>query len=218
MKTCKACKMQMGDSFSICPICKMKQESRDPKAAIYPNTKKKRRLLFWRKLITVLLWVGVLASGIVNISVGGPPWAVYVFLGVFAAQVVFLSLETAEVSLIRRIIYGSLAVCLLLWGIEYFTKSGTWATGIVIPLVLFAAMVVSITLYFSAFKRYRTQFLPMLVLAIGAFVAAGFGVFGKIPIRWPLITLSGFAFAASVAMIITFRRTLRAEFRKKLHR
>ena len=218
MKTCKACKTQMGDSFSVCPICKMKQENAEPQAALYPNTKKKTRLLFWRKLISLLLWMGVLASAIVNISVGGPPWAVYVFLGVFAAQVAILSLETAEISLIRRIIYGSFAVCLLLWGIEYFTKSGTWATEFVIPLVLFAAMFVSVTLYFSAFGRYRTQFLPMLTLAGGSLIAAGFGVFGKIPMRWPLITLSGFAFAASMAMLITFRRTLRAEFKKKMHR
>ncbi len=216
MKTCKSCKIQIGDSFSVCPICGMAQDDVKAETAFYPKTRTKRRLLFWRKMLTAFLWLGVLASVIVNLSVGGAPWAIYVFLGAYAVQVVFLSLETAEISLISRIVSGSVAVSLLLWGIEFFTHSGSWATEIVIPLVLFAALVASAALYFSAFHRFRTQFLPMLMLSLGAVAAAVLGIYGVLPMGWPLITLSGFAFGAWLAILIVYRKTLRIEFKKKL--
>ncbi len=218
MKTCKACKTAMGDSFSRCPICGMRQENVVEATALYPKTRTKKGMHFWRTMMTVLLWTGVLAAGIVNVSVGGAPWAVYVALAVYAAQVVFLSLETAEVSLISRIVSGSASVSLLLWGVEFFTHSGNWATEIVIPLLLFAALATSVSLYFSAFHRFRTQFMPMFMLSLGAMVAGVLGIYGILPMRWPMITLSGFAFASWIAILVIHRKILQIEFKKKLHR
>lgn len=218
MNMCKACRTHIGAGFSVCPICGMPQETYDKSAAFYPKTKGKKGLFFWRRLAIALLCIGSLSACIVNLAVGGVPWAIYVVLGAYTTYMVFLSLETAEISLIRRIVSGSVAVSFLLYGIESITQSGTWATEIVIPLVLFAGLAGSTALYFSAFRRYRGQFLPMLGLAFVALIAAGLGFYGILPMRWPLITLSGFAFAASAGILITFRKTLFAEFKKKLHR
>jgi len=218
VKECKACKNQIGDGFLLCPICKMVQENADPHAALYPKTRTRNGRFIWRKIVSLSLWGGVLVSAIVNLSVGGTPWAVLVFLGVYALQTVALTLETAEISLIRRIISGSFAISCLLWAIAKITHSGTWATVYAIPLVLLAGLLASATLYFSSFRRYRTQFLPMLVLVVGALVAAGFGIRGKLPMAWPLIALSGTSLAAFLAVVIVYHKTLRVEFKKKMHR
>ncbi len=218
MNVCKACRTHIGAGFAACPVCGMLQENYDETAAFYPKTKQKKGIFFWRRLAIAMLCLGCFSACIVNLAVGGVPWAMYVVLGAYTAYVLFLSLETAEISLIRRIVSGCIAVSLLLYGIEYITQSGTWATEIVIPLVLFAGLAASTVLYFSAFRRYSGQFLPMLGLALSSLLAAVFGICGILPMRWPLITLSGFAFAASIAVLVTFRKTLCAEFKKKLHR
>ncbi len=196
----------------------MPQHGADRSKSFYPPTRSKNRLFFWRKTAIYLLWLGALVSVIVNVCTSGPPWSAYVSLGALAIWVLFLSLETAEISLIRRIISGSLAVSLLLWGIQHFTASGVWATKIAIPLVLLGGLVTSTALYFSAFRRFRTQFLPIFGLSLASFLFLFLGIHDIIPMGWPLIALSGFALASSLAAMILFRKTLRIECKKKLHR
>lgn len=218
MRECKACKAKIGDGFLYCPICGMKQENTDPSSAFYPNCKAGKALFFWRKLLTYLLWLGTGVTVLLNLILGGAPWSVYVVLGAFLVQVLFLTWETAEISLIRRIIAGGGAVSILLLWIEYITNSGAWAREIVVPLVLFAALCASAALYFSAFRRYRAQFLPMLGISVLSFAALGLGIAGILPMRWPLILLSAFSFAATVAVIVSFPKVLLAELKKKFHR
>ncbi len=217
MRECLACKARIGDSFSVCPICGLKQDNPDPQAAFYPKARKTGTLFFWRRLLAFFLWLGTLAAVVVNLFVGGAPWSVYVVLSAYTLWVWFLSLETAEISLIGRILSGSVAIGILLWGIEYLTKSGTWATEIVIPLVLFAGLLVSTVLYFSAFRRYRAQFLPMFGVALISLVAVILGTWGILPMRWPLVMLSAFSAAAILAVFFAFRKTVLAECKKKMH-
>lgn len=218
MKTCKACKNQIGDAFARCPICKMVQENADPGLALYPKGRRRNGRFLWRKITSLCLWGGVAVSAIVNLFVGGMPWAVLVFLGAYTLQTAVLSLETAEVSFIRRIISGSFAVSALLWGIAYITQSGVWATAYAIPLVLLGGMIASVSLFCSAFRHYRTQFLPILVLIVGALVAAGFGLRGQLPMAWPLIALAGFSLVVLLTVVILHHKVLRAEWKKKMHR
>ena len=196
----------------------MAQENVNPADAFYPVVKSGKALFFWRKLLAYILWGGTGVTVLINLIVGGAPWSVYAVLGAFLVQVLALSWETAEVSLIRRIMAGSVAICALLAWIEYATKSGAWAQEIVIPLVLFAALCTSAVLYFSAFRRYKAQFLPMLGIAVFSLVAAGLGMAGILPMRWPLIVLSAFALSVVVAIMVAFPKTLWAELKKKLHR
>lgn len=215
---CKACKTQIGDAFRACPVCGMAQTDVQETASFYPATKKIGILFFWRRLLVAFLWIGGALSCLINALVGGVPWAIYVVLGAYAAYVIFLEWETAEISLIRRIISGSVAISFLLFGIEKSTQSGAWATEFAIPLVILAGLIAAVTLYFSAFRRFAAQFLPMLLIFFGAMVAAALGIRGIVPMRWPLIALSGFAFLAFIAIVITFWRRLWAEVKKKLHR
>ena len=193
----------------------MKQENADPKSAFYPKAKGNNAFFFWRKLIVYFLWLGTGTSVLVNILVRGTPWSGYAVLGALAAHILFLSLETAEISLIRRIVTGSGAICLLLWWIEYATASGMWAREIVIPLVLFAALAASAALYFSAFRRYRAQFLPIFWMILFAFVAAGLKI---LPLKWPMTMLLSASLAVTIAIPAAFHKVLWAECKKKLHR
>ena len=218
MKSCPACKTRIGDGFAKCPICGLGQENVNPADAFYPKCKTRKTLFFWRKLLVYLLWLGTAVTVFINCLLGGVPWSVYVVLSAFLVQVLFLSWETAEISLIRRIVLGSFAISILLQWIEYATKSGTWAREIVIPLVLFAAFCASAVLYFSAFRRFKAQFLPMLGIAVFSFVAISLAMAGVLPMGWPLILLSAFSFVTTLAILFTFRKQFWAEWKKKLHR
>ncbi len=218
MRICKACKTQIGDAFRLCPVCGMTQTDVQEAAALYPMAKKNGILFFWRRLMVAFLWLGSTISCLINTIVGGAPWAIYVVLGAYTAYVIFLEWETAEISIIRRIISGSVAISFLLFGIEKSTQSGAWATELAIPLVLLAGLVAAVTLYFSAFRRYAAQFLPILLIAFGALVAAALGIRGVLPMHWPLIAFSGFALLVLIAIVATFWRRLWAEVKKKMHR
>ncbi|MBE7062317.1 MAG: hypothetical protein E7390_00810 [Ruminococcaceae bacterium] len=216
---CKGCTMDIGPGFSSCPICGLKQDRFDKTAGFYPKFRKGGHwFFFWRKIAILVLWAGIMASGIVNLAVGGTPWAVYVLLGSYAFYEILLSLETAERSLIRRIVSGSYAVCFLLLGIAYITDSGTWARDLVVPLVLLAALLSAAALYFSDYRRFSAQCLPVLGLSLLSVTAGILGLFHILPMRWPLISLSSTALAVFVGSICTFRRSLWMEVKKKMHR
>ena len=215
MRECKACKTNIGDSFSRCPICGMVQENFDGEAAFYPNSQRGKALFLWRKLLVYLLWVGTGVTVLINALLGGAPWSGYAVMGAIVVYTLFLSLETAEISLIRRIVAGSGALCLLLWWIEFATNSGPWATEIVMPLVLLAALLASATLYFAAFRRYRAQFLPIFVIIMFAFFAAGVGI---LPMKWPMIVLLSASCGVIISIPAAFHKALWAECKKKLHR
>ena len=209
--------MKIGEGFKKCPICGTPQPLYDQSASFYPKARKHGTLYLWRKIGIFLLALGVLSSVIVNLCVGGEPWAGYVLLGAYAAYEIFLSLETAEVSIIRRIVSGGYAVAFLLFGIERFTHSGAWAQEIAIPMVIFGALVASAALYAAAYRKFPGHFLPVFGLC---FLSMGWGILGItgiLTMRWPLITLSSTALGVFLAALIIFHRTIRAELRKKLH-
>ena len=217
MNTCQSCKTKIGESFKRCPICGAPQPLYDRGASFYPVAGKRGAFFFWRKIGIALLALGALSSVIVNLCVGGVPWAVYVLLGAYAAYEIFLSLETAEISIIRRIVSGGYAVSFLLFGIERFTHSGVWAHEIAIPMVLFGTLLASAALYASACRKFPGHFLPVFGLC---FLSMGWGIFGILgiwSIRWPLITLSSTALGVFLAALIVFHRTIWAELQKKLH-
>ncbi len=193
----------------------MKQENIDPTRAFYPNCKSGKALFFWRKLLGYLLWLGTGATVLINVLVGGMPWSGYVVLSALAVHILCLSLETAEISLIRRIVGGSGALCILLWWIGFITDSGPWATEIVIPLVLLGALTAATALYFSAFRRYRAQFLPILVVVIFAFASAGFRI---LPVKWPMLVLLCASGGVIISIPAAFHKVLWVECKKKLHR
>lgn len=216
---CKGCTMDIGAGFSVCPVCGLKQEGFDPAKRLYPKPKRhEHRFFFWRKLAIWLLWAGIFASCIVNLAVGGTPWAAYVVLSAYAVYEILLSLETAERSLIRRIVSGSYAVGFLLLGTAHITGSGPWARDLAVPLVLLAALLAAAALYFSDYRRFSAQCLPILGLSLLAVAAGVLGLFGVLPMRWPLITLSSAALAVFIGSICTFRRSLWMEVKKKMHR
>ncbi len=215
MKQCPACKTKIGDGFSHCPICNLKQTDYNPKARIYPPQKNRFTLFHARSLCVLILWILTLASCIVNLSLGGTPWSLYAVLGAICAHVLFLSVETAEDSLLRRIATGGVALCLLLYGICRITDSGTWATAYVIPLVLFAALLATASLYFFAHTRYGGQFLPMLFLCLLSFAGFYLGIRGILPLYWPLITFSASGFSIFILVFIFYRKQLFLSILKK---
>lgn len=217
MNICKACGIKIGESFQKCPICGAVQPLYDVSTSLYPTTRKRGALFFWRKMGICLLILGVLSSAIVNLCVGGVPWAVYVLLGAYAGYEIFLSLETAEISITRRIVSGGYAVSFLLIGIEEITNSGTWAREIAVPMVLFGALLAAAALYAAAYRKFPGHFLPVFGLCFLSMGWGLLGILGLLTIRWPLITLASTALGIFVAAIVIFHKRIWTELQKKLH-
>ena len=209
--------MKIGEGFKKCPICGAVQPLYDKNASFYPKVRRRGALFFWRKMGIGLLLLGVVASVIVNLCVGGVPWAVYVLLGAYAAYEIFLSLETAEISIIRRIVSGGYAVSFLLLGIERISDSGAWAREIAVPMVLFGALIAAAALYASAYRKFPGHFLPVFGLCFLSMGWGLLGILGLLTIRWPLITLSSTALGVFTAGLIIFHKRIRAELKKKMH-
>lgn len=185
---------------------------------MYPAIKKK---IFSARLFRYII-LGVLALAyivcfIVNISVGGPPWHLYVLVGEWLFWTLMVSRSLVEAGLIRRLINVAIVTCLLLALLDGFSGNTGWAVNMVIPIIFFSVLIVS-SLYFSVyFKRQKHNFFLMFSFTIGSLIAITLGLCNLIDLKWPLIVLGSYALAFIILAAILFRKSLLHELRKRFH-
>lgn len=215
MKTCKYCNAKISDSFDVCPICTAKIERTEN--SNYPVYKCKRDIksLYLTWSIRVLI-ISTIISVVVNIIVGGIPWSLYVITGIYLFYKIFLSRKLIEANLIQKFLTVAITVCLLLIAIRLISTD-MLNVQIVIPNILYGALIVSGGLYFFDFQSQKSHILP-IIFTIGVAIlciAILFVIFGVI--RWPMIVLGGVSLFIIVFSLLFYRKSIIAEIKKKIH-
>ncbi|NDV45838.1 hypothetical protein D0T49_02075 [Paludibacter sp. 221] len=155
-------------------------------------------------------------SVVVNIAVGGIPWSLYVITGIYLFYKIFLSRNLVEANLIQRFLSVVITVCLLMIIIRLISTEAL-NVQIVIPNILFGALVVSGGFYFYDFQSQKSHILPIIfTIGVAIFsIAILFFLFGII--RWPMIVLGGVSLFIIVFSLLFYRKSIIAEIKKKIH-
>ncbi len=184
----------------------------------YPVIKKKIfNIQLFRYILLGFLALAYIACFIVNVSVGGAPWHLYVLVGEWLFWTLIVSRSLVEAGLIRRLINVTIVTCLLLALLDGFSGNTGWAINMVIPIIFFSVLIVS-SLYFSVrFKRQKQNFFLLFAFTIGSLIAITLGLVKLIDLKWPLIVLGSYALAFIILAVILFRKSLLHELRKRFH-
>ena len=217
MHICKNCDTRLVEQQHICPICG--ESTGNGAHRTYPVYKKissrGTKFRFWSIMALVVLTI---AAVIVNIVIGGRTWSLYAVVGAIINYQTFFSRKQVESSLIRKFIAIVLSVCILLIIIQFLSRSEVAAIQIIVPILLWGTLILSTFLYFLDFQAQKSHILPILFTICLSFVCIGTGFWLFNTIRWPSIVLMSISTFIVLFAILFYRKPVRAELRKKLHR
>ena len=182
---------------------------------VYPNVG--RPALFMTHFRKVLRWVLALAMitcPIVNLAVHGKAWclvAVWVMLGVWD---ILAKPDVIEYSLLRQTVKITIYVSILLVLIDQLLAPG-WAS-FVVPLVLTAALVVSVIFFVSDLHTQKQNMMPMIWLILISLVLSGVNLAGW-ERRWPMIMLGSLSLLLTIVGLVVFHKEILLEIKKRFH-
>lgn len=177
-------------------------------------SRRRQRARFWSIGLLVTL---TCATVIVNISVGGKPWSLYAVVGAVINYQTFFSRKLVESSMIRKFISVIISVCILMGIIQILSPSEVAAVQMIIPIILWGALIISAFLYFIDFQSQKSHLLPILLTICVSFVCMGTGLWLFNVIRWPSIVLMSISTSIVLFSVLFYRKPIKAEIRKKFH-
>ena len=155
------------------------------------------------------------ACGVVNLAVGGIPWALAAIGGLAVVWIAVFYKPLVENTIIKKITDVGGAVCLYLFLLDGIFGGG-WS-GFVTPIVFFADLIVAGTYFLAYFKKEKRNFLPLFELSFAGCIAIFCGLVGWRRLDWPLIVAGSVSLALVVLTVALHFRAILEEFKKKIH-
>ena len=183
---------------------------------IYPNVGKPALFMaYFRKVLRWLLIIAAITCPIVNLAVGGKAWclvAIWVILGVWD---ILAKPDVIEYSLIRQTVKATIYVCVLLVLIDQLLAPG-WAS-FVVPIVACGALIVTVVIFVSDIHTQKQNLMPLIWLVFLSLLLSGLTLAGWPERSWPMITLGALSLLLIIVGLITLRKEIWLELKKRFH-
>jgi hypothetical protein len=184
---------------------------------IYPVPE--RQSLFYRYLrniVRIVFLVAALACLIVNFLIKGKMWSLVVIWSLFSVWRLVFSLRLVEFSIFAHANKVTFYLVVLLFLIDHFLVPG-WAET-VIPIVLFADLLVMFVIYFAIYDRKERHLISIVLLGVLNLITIPYSLHS-----WPISNWIAFAFqCASLLLFVTLllinRKELIYEIRARFSR
>ena len=165
---------------------------------IYPVPE--RQSLFYRYLrniVRIVFLVAALVCLIVNLLVKGKMWSLVVIWSLFSVWRLVFSLRLVEFSIFAHANKVTFYLVVLLFLIDHFLVPG-WAET-VIPIVLFADLLVMFVIYFAIYDRKERHLISIVLLGVLNLITIPYSLHS-----WPISNWIAFAFqCASLLLFVT---------------
>ncbi len=168
-----------------------------------------------KTIVLILLAAGLLVSGIVNLGMGGQPWALYVLGGELVFWFAFFDSRLIEQGVINRLLTSVTLISLYLLLIDALSGFSGWSINIAVPNIYLGAMVVSSALFLLRARQQRQNFLSLYTSFSGSIIMLIVSLSGALEYRWPLIVLGSYSFGVIAVTLIFFRKPFLNELKKR---
>lgn len=150
--------------------------------------------------------------GIVNLCLGGRPWVLLVAIGEYIIFTAFLSKESIESTILKRLVsimYAVLAILLVSawWG------SKNMHVGF--PMTTFGMLCLCGAIYLWRYRNNRTSPLPLLIFLVTSMLDSLTGIFLPWGLNWPRIVLLSTSVFLILLTLVLFRKAIVVEMRKR---
>lgn len=183
---------------------------------IYPRTSSRLfGLLKFKKAVSTIFAISLIACGIVNLCVKGAPWFFYVLGAECLFWIVFVKWPLINIDFMNKITEIVLAVIVYIILLDVIEGFSGWSLEVACILCFSLSIVLSAA-YFIGAKRANINVVP-LMLTVVISVLASILYLTLSDILWQAIVLGGVAIVSSVICAIFYRKPLALELKKKFH-
>lgn len=158
-----------------------------------------------------------LVCAVVNLSVGGSAWSLYVLISEYIFFTAFLTKEQVEATLPQKLMTLTFSICVLLMLVEWLSAGTSHTMKIAVPMTYFGALFVNSVIYFTNFKKQHKNVLPLLQMIFAAIVAVVIGIFDTYGMNWARIVLLSYSVALIGVSLLWFRKPVICELWKKFY-
>ena len=168
-----------------------------------------------RRVLKVLVVLGLFCCPIINYFTGGPWWSVIADCAMLFLWMEILAPDVLENNTINQMFrLGAFAIVeTTLIGVLI---SPGWLS-FVLPIIGFSTLILSVFFFLLNIDRHRNSIMPLILeilMALAAFIVVYFTM-GKL--NWPMITLGALAFLLALSGIMIFHKDIWAELKKRFH-
>ena len=148
----------------------------------YPKIKKKlNSFLLIRRIVLIVFLIGFIVSLIINISVGGRPWSIYVLFAELIIYFAFLNKPLIDNAIIRRVSLLAGIIIAYLYVIDKINNTD-WSY-IVIDILAFSLLIVQLILFFINYEYHKNKIIVMLFTSFASCIFCLLAITGVIYIN-----------------------------------
>ncbi len=152
----------------------------------YPKIKKRvNKFLLFRKIMIIIFLFSFLVALIVNLSVGGRLWCMYILFGELLFYFAFLNKPLIDNVFIKRISLLLLIVMGYLYTIDKINDT-SWSF-IVIDILCFSLLILQLLFFVINYHYYKNKIIIIFFTSIFSCLFCLLGIINIIPLNWALI-------------------------------
>ena len=171
----------------------------------YPKLKKEvNKFLIFRKIMLIIFLISIITCTIINLSLGGKKWMLYVLGGEIIFYFAILNKPLIDNTLIKRITIVVMIVCAYLYMIDIIEE--TSFSYFVINIILFSIIIFQLIIFLSEFKLQGKKFIPLFFTAIGAIIFCILALTKVVELNWPIIVLGGVGVLSLIILLVFYHK------------
>ena len=181
----------------------------------YPIIKKRiNRFFKIRKIILIIYVIALITSLIVNLSVGGRLWFIYVLGGEIITYHAFLSKPLIDNDLIKRVSILLLCIVIYLYLID-LVNTTNWSY-IVINIISFSLIILQFIFFFINYENHKNKIILMLITDLVSVILFILSLFNVLPLNWAVIVMGSLGSLSLILLFTFYFKTTILELRKYL--
>ena len=179
----------------------------------YPKIRKKlNSFLLIRRIVLIIILIAFVASLIVNLSVGGRLWFIYVLFAELIIYFAFLNKPLIDNEIIKRVSLLAGIIIAYLYVIDKINDTD-WSY-IVIDILAFSLLIVQLILFFVNYEYHKNKIIVMLFTSFASCIFCLLAITGVIHINWAIITTGSVGLLNLIILFTFFFKTTILEINK----
>ncbi len=179
----------------------------------YPKIiKKVQKFVIFRKISLITFLLSTIICTIINLSVGGKKWMLYVLGGEVVFYYAFLNKPLIDNSFVKRLTVVVAIICAYLYMIDIIENTN-WSY-FVINIIVFSIIIIQLFLFFIEFKSQKKKFIPLFLTSIGSVIFFILAIANIVEINWPIIVLGSLGIVSLLILFVFNHNTIIKDLKK----
>jgi hypothetical protein len=221
MKTCKRCKVNIGEDTKICPLCRTVLSSIDGTKSdkIYPTIEV--NLHKYNVIKRLFMFVSILSavvSVITNyLTYNGVMWSLVTISAIIYFWIIMSYSIKRNRNIASHILVQLICTSILIVVLDYSIGYSGWSVNNVIPEIIIVANVAVLILVFVNRMYWHTYVINQIIIAICGLIPGILFLCGLITVIMPTVIATATSFLVLAIMIIFGDKTIKSELKRRFH-